>query len=142
MNEKFPAAARELMDQRFGRDALIALATLEGQTPWVRTVNSYYEAGAFYVITHARSHKMRQIARNPVVALCGEWFTAHGIGENLGYIGAEENQALAATLRTVFAGWYDNGHIDEGDPDTVILCVHLTDGVLLSHGTRYELTFD
>lgn len=27
------------------------------------------------------------------------------------------------------------------DPNTCIFCIHLTDGVLLSHGTRYEIDF-
>jgi len=44
-------------------------------------------------------------------------------------------------LRTVFAEWYDNGHVDETDPNTCLLCVRLTDGVLLDHGTRYDINF-
>ena len=44
-------------------------------------------------------------------------------------------------LRRDFAHWYDNGHTIESDPNTCILCIHLTDGVLLSHGTRCEIDF-
>jgi len=29
---------------------------------------------------------MNHIKNNPEVVVCGEWFTAHGIGENLGYV--------------------------------------------------------
>lgn len=32
----------------------------------------------------------------------------------------------------------DNGHNNFNDENTIILCVELTDGLLLSHGTRYE----
>ena len=49
--------------------------------------------------------------------------------------------ALAPRLKTAFASWYGNGHINEDDPHTVILRVHLTDGVLFHHGTRYEIDF-
>lgn len=127
------------MDARFGCDSLIALATMEGNTPHVRTVNSYYEDGSFYIVTYALSNKIRQISENPTVAICGEWFTAHGIGENMGHILKHEN--LANKLRTVFAAWYDNGHTNEQDPNTVILRIRLTDAVLMSHGTRYDLDF-
>lgn len=136
------SVVHRIMAERFGRDALIALATIDGQLPSVRTVNSYYEDGSFYVITYARSNKMKQIAENPNVAICGDWFTAHGVGENLGHILKPENAQLADKLRNAFASWYQNGHTNESDPNTCILRIRLTEGVLLSHGTRYDIRFD
>lgn len=130
-----------ILTERFGKDALIALATESGGTPYVRAVNAYYEDGAFYVITHALSNKMRQLAQNPAAAIAGEWFTAHGTGVNLGYIGKEENRRIADKLKDAFASWLDNGHVDLRDENTVVLRIALTDGVLLSHGTRYEVSF-
>ena len=141
MGEKFSKEAQAIMDERFGCDSLIALATVNGDKPWVRAVNSYYEDGAFYVITNARSNKMLQMSQNPACAICGDWFTAHGVGENMGYIRKPENAEMASKLRTVFAEWYDNGHTDESDPNTIILKIKLTDGVLFSHGTRYDIDF-
>lgn len=129
------------MDERFGHDTLIALATTDGDSPSVRTVNAYYEDGAFYTVTYALSGKMRHIGKNPKVAICGDWFTAHGIGESMGHILREENIEIADKLRTVFAEWYNNGHTNEADPNTIILRVRLTDGVLFWQGTRYEIDF-
>lgn len=141
MYKNFPEEAQAIMNQRFGCDNVIALATMDGGMPCVRQVNGYCENGAFYTVTYALSNKMRQIRQNPTVAVCGEWFTAHGVGENLGHILAEENREIADKLRTVFAEWYNNGHTNETDPNTCILRVRLTDGVLLSHGTRYDIDF-
>lgn len=138
MNVKFSPKARQIMDERFGRDTLIALATADANIPSVRIVNAYYENGAFYIITHAQSNKMKQIAKNPNVGICGEWFTAHGKGVSLGYFGKTENCLIADKLKKVFAEWIDNGHTDFDDENTIILRVELTDGLLLSHGTRYE----
>lgn len=84
---------------------------------------------------------MKQIGINPAVAICGEWFTANGVGENLGWIRDKKNQDIAGKLRTAFAEWYSNGHTDESDPNTIILRIRLTDAVLLSHGTRYDIDF-
>lgn len=33
MDEKLPSKARQIMNKRFGRDTLIALATIEGNIP-------------------------------------------------------------------------------------------------------------
>lgn len=135
---KLSPEAEKIMIERFGKDTVIALATTENGIPYVRNVNAYYENGAFYIITYALSNKMRHIENNPAVAIAGDWFTAHGKGINLGYFGKEENHEIAEKLRNAFAEWIDNGHNNFEDKNTIILCVELTDGLLLSHGTRYE----
>ena len=131
-----------IMQERFGKDSLIALAMVDGDIPEVRTVNTVYIDGAFYVVTYALSGKMKQIAKNPTVAICGDWFTAHGVGENLGHVLLEENQNIMEKLRTAFSAWYNNGHTNEADPNTCLLKIRLTDGVLFSHGTRYDIEFE
>lgn len=134
-------AINAIMQERFGRDSLIALATLEGDVPAVRTVNALYMDGAFYVVTYTLSGKMKQIANNPSVAVCGEWFTARGVGENLGHVLLDENRAIMEKLRAAFAAWYHNGHTNESDPNTCVLKIRLTEGVLFSNGTRYDIEF-
>ena len=133
--------ALSLMTERFGHDTLISLATIDGSRPAVRTVNSYYEDGSFYTVTYALSNKMKQIKECSEVAICGEWFTARGIGENLGWVRDDKNAEIIAKLRTVFAEWYDNGHTNENDPNTCLLRMKLTDGVLFHNGTKYEIDF-
>ena len=130
-----------ILEERFGKDSLIALATVEDGLPSVRTVNAVYMDGAFYVVTYALSGKMRQIEKNPVAAVCGDWFTAHGIGESLGHVLREENRQVMEMLRAAFASWYNNGHTNEEDPNTCLLRSRLTDGVLFNHGTRYDIEF-
>lgn len=131
-----------IIQERFGKDSLIALATVDGDIPAVRTVNTVYIDGAFYVVTYALSGKMKQIAKKTTVAICGDWFTAHGVGENLGHVLLEENQNIMEKLRTAFSAWYNNGHTNEADPNTCLLKIRLTDGVLFSHGTRYDIEFE
>lgn len=139
--EKLTSKTERLMTERFGKDTVIALATTEDGVPYVRYVNAFYEDGAFYIITHALSGKMKQLGNNPAAAIAGEWFTAQGTGINLGYFGKQENREIAEKLRKAFAAWIDNGHNDFADENTCILCVRLSDGVLLSHGERYEIDF-
>ncbi len=139
--EKLNEVTRQIMDERFGMDNVISLATSVDNMPYVRYVNAYYENGAFYVITYAHSNKMKQIEKNPTVALAGDWFTANGKGVSLGWFGKEENKEMAKKLRKVFAEWIDNGHNNFADENTIILCIQLEQGVLFSHGTRYGIDF-
>ena len=141
MSETLSPKSQEIMVERFGHDCLISVATVEDGKPYVRTVNSYYENGSFYIITYALSNKIRQLEKNSAAAICGDWFTAQGIGKNLGHILDPKNTEIAGKLRQAFSEWYDNGHTDESDPNTCILQIQLTEGVLLSHGTRYEIDF-
>lgn len=134
--------AAAVMNQRFGKDSLIALATVEEGKPFVRAVNAYYEDGSFYIITHALSNKMRQLAANSAASLCGDWFTGEGLGEDMGWLLSGPNQALADKLKNAFAAWYHNGHINENDPNTHILRIRLTHGVLFDQGARYDIDFD
>lgn len=141
MSTKLTSEINAILDERFGHDSLISVATVKDNMPYVRTVDSLYDDGAFYVITHALSGKMQQITENDNVAICGEWFTARGKGENIGHVRAEKNTIIANKLRKAFEAWYSNGHTNEDDPNTCILCIHLTEGVLFSHGTRYDIDF-
>lgn len=139
--EKLSQVTADIMKERFGKDNIISLATAENNVPYVRSVNAYYEDGAFYIITHGLSNKMKQMEKNPVVAISGDWFTATGTGKSLGWFGKSENAELAEKLRAAFTEWIDNGHNNFEDENTIILCVELTEGVLFSHGIRYHIDF-
>ncbi len=135
----YTAEIEAIMNERFGGDCLVSLATCCDNIPYVRTVNAHYYDGCFYIITYAKSAKMLQISRNPKVALSGDWFTCRGIAENLGWFGKAENAPIAEALRVAFAEWINNGHNDFGDENTVILRVRITSGLLLSNGRRFDL---
>jgi len=138
--EKLTPETKKLMDERFGHDSIIALATVDDGLPHVRNVDAYYEDGAFYVVTYALSNKMKHIAKNPTVAIAGDWFTAHGTGSSLGFVGKEENKELMDKLKAAFSSWI-NEHGNLADENTCILRIQLTDGILFSHGTRYDIDF-
>lgn len=139
--EKLSRDTEAILTERFGKDSIISLATAKDNVPYVRNVDAFYEDGAFYVLTHALSGKMKQIEKNPNVAISGEWFTAQGQGANLGYFGKAENARIAEKMRQVFSAWIDNGHNNFEDTNTCILCITLTSGVLFSNGRCFEIDF-
>ena len=129
----------QILTERFGKDSLMALATVDAEgMPWVRTIDAIFFGDSFYTITYALSNKMKHIKENPRVAISGEWFSGHAIGEDLGHIKLEKNQEIANRLREAFASWYDNGHTNEDDPNTIILKIKLTDGTVFCNGKRID----
>ena len=143
----------QLIEERCGngKDNLISLATIgievnaDGKPkPYVRDVDAFYEDGVFYIVTYGKSGKIEQIAQNPDVAftVCSQWFSGHGIGENLGWVLDPKNAKLRAKLRTVFAEWYDFAN-NEKDENCCILAVRITKAkVIKDHGAEiYRMDF-
>jgi len=139
--EKLTEELNSILLDRFGKDSIIALATAVGNIPYVRNVDAFYDNGAFYVLTHGLSGKMKQIEQNSTVAISGEWFTGQGKGINLGYFGNAENSLIADKMKQVFSAWIDNGHNNFEDINTCILCIKLSSGVLFANGIRHEIDF-
>jgi len=147
------AKGMSILEEKFGKgkDNVFGLATIalepnaEGKPrPVVRDVDAFYEDGAFYVVTHAKSSKMQQIAQNNEVAIAVnfEWFTASGIGENLGWVKKPENAELRMKLRKAFEQWYEMANGEEGE-NVCILKISLTNGIinLNHHETLIHMNF-
>lgn len=143
-----------LMEEKFGggKDNLISLATIAREKsaggnirPVVRTVDAYYENGAFFIVTNAKSNKMLQIDKNSEVSVAGclEMFTANGIGKNLGWVLDPQNSEIRKKLRTTFSDWYDIAN-NEQDESCCILAVYLTRGTLnINHWEKlYHMDFE
>ena len=131
--------AIKIITERFSKDSIIAIATTDGKCLYNRMVDAYYENGAFYVVTYTLSSKIKHIETNSKVAICAiDWFTGHGIGENLGWVLDESNKEIMIKLREAFASWYTGGHVDENDPNTCVLRIRLTNGILIDHDRKYD----
>lgn len=132
----------EIMGKYFSKDNLLSLATMNGAYPSVRCIDAYFENGYFYAITYALSNKMNQIDINPNVGICSsDWLTGHATAKNLGYIYNEENLEIAEKLKVAFAAWYDNGHNNYQDKNTVILQLEVNDCVFYHEGKPCALNF-
>jgi len=134
--------AMVIMNERFGKDSLIAVATEEKGRLFNRIVDAYYENGAFYISTNALSGKIIHIKEHPEVAVCAvDWFSGHGIAKNLGWVLAPQNADIRKKLRDAFE-WYDYAN-NEQDENCCILEIRLTDGMLIKdhHAIRYQIDF-
>jgi general stress protein 26 len=134
------SAAIEYITHQFGKDVVIALATRTETGVNIRTVNGYYKDGCFYVMTYEASHKMREITRDPHVAICKDLMCAQGTGKNLGNPLLEKNRELRNELKEVFSAFYSR-HVDENDPLTCILEIRLTSAAAFTRDTKYLIDY-
>lgn len=129
-----------------GKDNVIALATISKELsqeglirPVVRDVDAMYEDGVFYIVTDARSNKVKEIEAHKEVAVSANFedFHSHGVAKNLGWVLKPENAALREKLMKVFEAWYVPTN-DESDINTVFVEVRLTEGTLrLDHEREF-----
>ena len=129
----------QILSERFNHHHLIFMATSLNNVPSIRALTPYYENGSFYVITDAKSKKMDEISKNPMVAIAGPWFNASAIANNLGYILKQENQHLYTQLKTYCQSWFELGKVDVYDENTIILQLKITDGYVIENNIRYIL---
>lgn len=129
-----------VMKELYGKDTAMSLATVNGDKANIRIVNAYYKENTFYITTYALSNKMKEILKNPNVALNHNLFVAHGIGENIGNPLDESNRELREELKRVFVAFYDK-HVNEQDKNTCILKVSLIDALVFAHNFKYFIDF-
>lgn len=129
-----------------GKEEVIALATISlspnaagNPRPAVRMVCAYYENGIFYVSTDAKKNKMLQIEKNNEVSVAGlGWYTFQGKAENLGWVKDEKNAEIRAKFKKIF-GWFDEVG-DEDNPNSIILRITLTEGIIIDNAEKYGQT--
>lgn len=141
--------AMKLIEERCGngKEEVIGLATISlsknaqgNPRPAVRLVCAYYEDGKFYVSSDARKNKMLQIEKNNEVAVCGfGWYSFNGVAENLGWVKDEKNADIRAKFKKAFE-WFDTDG-GEDDPNSIVLCIKLTDGTIIDHEKKYGDVF-
>lgn len=137
--------AMKLLEERCGyeKEVVIALATISGALnaagsprPAVRMVCAYYEDGKFYVSSDAKKNKMLQIEKNNEVSVAGlGWYAFQGTAENLGWVKDEKNAKIRAKFKKVF-DWFDEVG-DEDNPNSIVLCITLTEGTLTDNEMKY-----
>ncbi len=130
----------DVLSTLFGKDCLFVLATAKENIPNVRTVDTYYADGVFWIVTYAKSNKVLEINANPHVALCNHFYNFKGKATNVGHPLKEENQAIREQLIKVFAPWYF-AHNNENDENMCYVKIEPECGFFHHDGTGYRVDF-
>ncbi len=132
--------AMAVMTEMFSKDCTFALATVSVSKPAVRVVDTYYEDGAFYVVTYGSSAKAKELQANENAALCSQLYRFTGIARIIGHPLVPENAAIREKLTRAFAPWYFR-HNDEADTAMCYVKIDLQTGFFYKEGTGYKVDF-
>lgn len=96
------------------------MATARENVPSQRVVDACYMGGAFWVVTHGRSAKVREMKANPCVSLCSSFHTFKCKAHFMGHPLLPANQAAREALAGAFEPWHFACN-DEGDSNLCYL---------------------
>lgn len=130
-----------VLESLFAKDYQFALATSSDNNPSVRFIDTFYDDGAFYIVSYAKSQKVKEIEKNPNVAMCNKLYRFSGRAFNIGHPLLEQNLAIREKLIKVFESWYFL-HNNEADPNMCYLKVELKQGFFYKDGTGYRIYFE
>ncbi len=138
----------KILNEKFGngKDNVISLATISLERsesgnvkPSVRDVDAIYENGVFYIVTHAKSNKVKQIEANEEVSIAVHFedFFSSGKGKNLGWVLEPANAEIRGKMREAFKEWYDFANNEE-DHNCCIVAIYPEKGTLrINHGEKF-----
>ncbi len=138
----------KILNEKFGngKDNVISLATISLERsesgnvkPSVRDVDAIYENGVFYIVTHAKSNKVKQIEANEEVSIAVHFedFFSSGKGKNLGWVLEPANAEIRGKMREAFKELYDFSNIEE-DHNCCIVAIYPEKGTLrINHGEKF-----
>ena len=129
-----------VMNDLFANDCQFSLATANGSVPSVRIVDTFYDDGAFYVVAHASTQKVKEITVNENAALCHNLYRFSSKAQNIGHPLLPQNADIRAKLTKAFASWYFK-HNNEQDKKMCYIRIALTSGFFYKDGTGYAVDF-
>ena len=131
----------DVLVELFGKDYQFALATSKENIPSVRFIDTFYEDGAFYIVTYAKSQKVIEMCKNKKVALCNKLYRFIGKAHMLGHPLKDENKNIRGKLIEVFSPWYFK-HNNEKDENMCYVKIELDSGFFYKDGTGYKVDFN
>ena len=96
--------------------------------------------GAFWVVTHGRSAKVREMKANPCVSLCSSFHTFKCKAHFMGHPLLPANRAAREALAGAFEPWHFACN-DEGDSNLCYLRIVPESGFFHKDGTGYRVDF-
>jgi general stress protein 26 len=132
--------ALQVMNELFAKDYQFAMATVKGNTPSVRFIDTFFENGSFYVVTYSKSQKVQEVKDNSQVSLCNKLYRFSGNACNIGHPLLSENKSIRENLIKVFEPWYF-AHNNENDENMCYVKIELKEGFFYKDGTGYKVNF-
>ena len=133
--------AVHVMEDLYGKDVPMPIATIKDDAPNIRVIDMYFAHERFYATSYALSNKVKEIEKNPNIAINHNLFVAHGTAKNIGNPLKKDNLPIREELKQAFCSFYEK-HINEEDENTCILEINLKDAILFANDYKYCINFE
>lgn len=105
--EYLKSGIKEILEERYFKDTILLIATSTNNVPSMRSVDSFYYDGSFWIVTDRRCNYVEEIQGNKNVMISDGghnrfWCKAEEIGHPLD----EKNLAMKEVYMKVFHNWY------------------------------------
>ncbi len=106
----------EILSERYSEDTILLIATAKDNVPSVRSVDSFYYDGSFWIVTDLRCNYVKEIISNghAMISDGGHnrfWCNAQVAGHPL----EEKNKDIRKVYMKVFHNWYKEVNNEELD---------------------------
>lgn len=104
--EFLKSGIKEILEERYFKDTILLIATATNNVPSVRSVDSFYYNGSFWIVTDRRCNYVKEIQGNKNVMIsdgghnrfwCNAEITGHPFDKN--------NQSIRVIYQEVFKKW-------------------------------------
>lgn len=129
-----------VLEDLFRRDYTFVLATVQENVPSQRVVDTYFDNGEFWIVTYAKSNKVKAIEQNPNVSLCNTFHVIKGKAYNAGHPLRDENRGIRDELIKIFEPWYF-AHNNENDEYMCYVRVNPESAFFHKDGRGYKVDF-
>ncbi|MFP4286927.1 MAG: hypothetical protein ACLFRI_04440 [Candidatus Izemoplasmataceae bacterium] len=96
-----------ILEEKYSNDTILLIATAKDNVPSVRSVDSFYYEGSFWIVTDTRCNYVNEIQSNDYVMISDGghnrfWCKAYVVGHPL----EQKNQSIREVFLKVFKNWY------------------------------------
>jgi uncharacterized pyridoxamine 5'-phosphate oxidase family protein len=104
----------EILEEKYCNDTILLIATAKDSVPSVRSVDSFYHDGSFWIVTDTRANYVKEILNNKKVMIsdaghnrfwCDAMVTGHPLDD--------KNKSIREVFLTVFKNWYKEVNNEE-----------------------------
>ena len=104
----------DIIKSKYSQDTILLIATAKDNVPTVRSVDSFYYDGSFWIVTDSRCNYVQEVMSNENVMISDGGHNRFWCkGKNAGHPLDEKNLSIREVYKKMFHHWYEEVNNEE-----------------------------